>query len=112
MNNMFWQHVRQKRMITSISEGLPYYVAWAVAGLMMIDRSYGKPAMAFLSGGMCAFEIAARINYGVQEYEGLFSAFKMMFPQMWTMGESLKLTRSCFPLLLVILIWVLDNSID
>lgn len=28
------------------------------------------------------------------------------------MGESLKLTRSAFPVLLVILIWVLDNSID
>jgi len=31
---------------------------------------------------------------------------------MWTMGEALKLTRSCFPLFLVVLIWVLDNSLD
>ncbi len=51
-------------MVTSVSEVLPYYVAWAVAGLMMIDRSYGKPAMAFLSLGMAIFETGARINYG------------------------------------------------
>lgn len=51
-------------MITSVSEVLPYYVAWAVAGFMMIDRSYGKPAMVFLSALMCAFELLARMNYG------------------------------------------------
>lgn len=31
---------------------------------------------------------------------------------MWTMGECLKLTRECFPLLLVVLICLLDNSVD
>jgi len=64
MNQMFWQNIKQKRFITSIGEVLPYYVAWTFAGLMMIDRSYGKPAMAFLSLGMAFFEGSARINYG------------------------------------------------
>jgi hypothetical protein len=76
MNDMFWSHINQKRLVSSLSEVLPYYVAWIVAGLMLIERSYGKPAMALLCAGMCAFEILARINYGVEDYESMFNMYK------------------------------------
>lgn len=112
LQKMFWQNIKQKRIITSIGEVLPYYVAWTFAGLMMIDRSYGKPAMAFLSLSLGFFEGWSRINYGDEQWDWIFTPFKSWFPPMWTMGEALKLTRSCFPLLLVLLIWVLDNTLD
>jgi hypothetical protein len=78
----------------------------------MVDRPTGRPAMTFLSMLMCVFEIMARINYGVSDYDFIFEAFRTPFPPLWTMSECLKLSRSFFPMMLVTLIFALDNTID
>jgi hypothetical protein len=68
--------------------------------------------MTFLSISMCMFEILARINYGVSDYDFIFDTIRTPFPPMWTMGECLKVARSVFPMMLVTLIFLLDNTID
>jgi hypothetical protein len=42
----------------------------------------------------------------------VFDAIRMPFPQLWTMSECLRLLRSFFPMALVCVIFVLDNTLD
>jgi len=91
---------------------MPYYIAWGVAGLMMIERPTSRPAVTTCAVLFAVFEIWARINYGTETYEFVFDLFMKPFPALWTMGECLKMTRASFPIILVVLMFVLDNTLD
>lgn len=45
------------------------------------------------------FEMQVRLKYGTGKYEYFFNLLYWYFPESFTIGENMKLTRELFPLL-------------
>lgn len=91
---------------------IPFYLAWMASAVLMIDRKIGKNACVILCGCMGFLEYNARIMYGVEEYQAYFDRFHSLFDKSWTMGEQLAFLRSSLSLMLMVLIFVLDSTLD
>jgi len=68
--------------------------------------------MVILTMAVCYFEVTARINFGQASYASYYTLFSKMFPPSLTLGESLKLFRSCFVFIVMLLIYILDLTLD
>jgi hypothetical protein len=109
---LFWQNIRQKRQIYVLADVVPFYMSWLCSALLMIDRKVGKTAAVLLCGAMCYLEYNARILYGQTELQSYFDKFNSLFPPSWTLGESLALVRSLISVALMLLVFVLDATVD
>lgn len=64
----FWHIVNNKRMFNALIEIVPYYFAWMLAGILLINRSYGRPCCILLIIGVGTFEGFVKIYFGVEAY--------------------------------------------
>lgn len=53
-----------------------------------------------------------RLKYGTGKYEYFFNLLYWYFPESFTIGENMKLTRELFPLLFQLVLIVCDFTID
>ena len=96
----------------SLADVVPFYIAWVFCGFLMIERNMGRTAMVILTLAVCYFEVSARTYFGLTDYENYYKVFAQMFPPSWTLGECLKMFRSCFVFAVMLLIFVLDLTLD
>ena len=48
--NLFWQSIKQKRLIYIIADVFPFYLAWIASSFLMIDRKIGRTGAVILCG--------------------------------------------------------------
>lgn len=99
-------------MFSSLLEIFPYYSAWIMAVVLLVNRSYGRPVLAFSVAMIGAFEYGAKIYYGDPRFDMYITGALNFFPVTYTLGEALKVLRYGMPLILQAAILMMDNSFD
>lgn len=99
-DKLFWHIINNKRMFNSLLEIMPYYLAWIMATILLINRDYGKSCLAVTVFLIGAFEYGAKIYYGDDRVDFLIQGIMSFFPINYTMGEALKVLRYGMPLIL------------
>jgi len=112
LQKQFWSQIQGKRYIMSLADVVPFYIAWVFCGFLMIERNMGRTAMVILTLAVCYFEVSARTYFGLADYAYYYKIFAQMFPPSWTLGECLKMFRSCFVFAVMLLIFALDLTLD
>lgn len=56
-------------MIFSITDVVPFYIAWIICGFLMIDRNTGRSAMIIFTMIVAYFEYQARVSFGQEAYK-------------------------------------------
>lgn len=112
-STIFWTQIRTKRTVQAIAEVLPFYIAWLVCGVLMINRKMGKTTMIFITGAFCYFEVMSRIVFGTDDsFVSILTSFQQIYPPSKTIGECLRSFRSSFVFILMCVIFFLDATID
>lgn len=111
-DKLFWHIINNKRMFSSLLEIFPYYFAWIMAVVLLVNRSYGRPFLAFTVAMIGAFEYGAKIYYGDPRFDMYITGALNFFPVTYTLGEALKVLRYGMPLILQAGILMMDNSFD
>ena len=113
----FWHIVNNKRMFNALIDIVPYYFAWMLAAILLINvshcfiklifnvgfsllvqRSYGRPCCIMIILAVGAYEGFTKIYFGVDAYKPIFTSFHLLFPDNYTISEALKVLRACLPL--------------
>lgn len=97
---LFWHIINNKRMFQSLLEIFPYYFAWVMASILLVNRSYGRPCVAMTVALIGAFEFFAKVYYGDPRVDSYLNAVMLLFPNQYTLGEALKVLRYGMPLIL------------
>lgn len=131
-DRLFWHIINNKRMFASLLEIFPYYFAWVMAAVLLVNvsnplnlafvsnsahnhilqRSYGKPVIASTIALIGAFEFGAKVYYGDPRVEPFLNAALALFPSNYTLGEALKVLRYGMPIILQGALLMMDNSFD
>jgi hypothetical protein len=93
-------------------EVAPYYVTWLLLTMYRVDRESSFNYLCGLSILVVVFEMQVRLKYGTGKYEYFFNLLYWYFPESFTIGENMKLTRELFPLLFQLVLIVCDFTID
>lgn len=109
---MFWANIRQKRQFYVLADVIPFYISWIASSLLMIDRKMGRNAVVLFCFGMCYLEYNARVSYGHESMQAYYNQFQSFFPPQWTLGESLAYIRASISILLMVIIFVFDATLD
>lgn len=73
---------------------VPYYFTWLLLSMFRVDRTNSYNVLIGLIAVVCVFEMQARFKYGTEgSYDSLFSSMYSFYPENFTIGESMKLTR-------------------
>mmetsp|Transcript_31276 Transcript_31276/g.36696 ORF Transcript_31276/g.36696 Transcript_31276/m.36696 type:complete len:224 (-) Transcript_31276:84-755(-) len=99
-------------MFSSFLEIFPYYFAWVMAVILLVNRSYGRPCLACTVALVGAFEFGAKVYYGDPRLEPLINAALTFFPSNYTLGEALKVLRYGMPIILQGALLTMDSSFD
>lgn len=94
------------------AEVFPYYFTWFLLTLFRIDRNNSVNALIVLIVIVAFFEIQARVKYGTGSFDSFFTNLYTFFPENFTIGENMKLTRHVFPLIYQLLLIICDYTID
>jgi len=111
-NKLFWHIINNKRMFQSLLEIFPYYFAWMMAAILLVNRSYGRPCVAVTIALIGAFEFGAKVYYGDPRVDTYLNLAMTLFPNTYTLGEALKVLRYGMPLILQAALLMMDNSFD
>jgi len=99
-------------MFYVLADVLPFYISWTASSLLMINRQMGRTGVIFLCMGMGYLEYKARIMYGDQSMQPLYDQMQSFFPRQWTLGESLAQCRASISIILMLVIFVFDATLD
>lgn len=99
-------------MFQSALEIFPYYFAWVMASILLVNRSYGRPTIAMTVAMIGAFEFTAKVYYGDPRIDTYLNMAMVFFPRSYTLGEALKVLRYGMPLILQAALLMMDNSFD
>lgn len=111
-DKLFWHIINNKRMFQSGLEIFPYYFAWVMAVILLVNRSYGRPFLGAAVAMIGAFEFGAKIYYGDPRFDVFINVGLELLPVNYTLGEALKVLRYGMPLILQLGILMMDNSFD
>jgi len=75
------------------SEVMPYYFTWFLLTIYRVDRQSSFNILLGLIAVICIFEIQARLKYGTGSFDAFFSSLYSFYPENFTIGENMKLTR-------------------
>lgn len=109
---LFWHIINNKRMFQSLLEIFPYYFAWVMAAILLVNRSYGRPCVAVTIACIGAFEFYAKVYYGDPRFDDFLNTAMLLFPNTYTLGEALKVLRYGMPLILQAALLMMDFSFD
>lgn len=90
----------------------PYYITWLLLTAFRIDRENSFNIFLGLIALVTVFEIVVRRNYGNENFQFLIDLMYRYFPESFTVGQNMKLTRNLFPLLFQFVLIVCDHTID
>jgi len=90
----------------------PYYLTWILLTYFRVDRSSSFSILIALTVMILVFEIQVRMNYGSGQFDFLVKLMYSYFPQNFTVGESMRLTRQLFPLLFQLVLVFCDCTVD
>lgn len=93
-------------------EVAPYYFTWMLLAMYRIDRIASYNYLIIIIVLVAGFEMQVRSKFGTGNYAFLFNMLYSYFPDSFTIGESLKLTRQLFPLLFQMILVFCDATID
>lgn len=71
----------------------PYYLTWILLTYFRVDRNSSFNVLIFLTLVIFVFEIQVRMYYGSGQWDFLLKLMYNYFPQNYTVGENMKLTR-------------------
>ena len=109
---LFWHIINNKRMFQSGLEIVPFYASWVMAVILLVNRSYGRTALALTVAAVGAFEFFSKLYYGDERFDPVITTALNLFPSTYTLCEALKVLRYGMPLILQALLLMLDNSFD
>lgn len=89
----------------------PFYTSWLASAVLMVDRKYGRSGTCMFIFALGFLEYHVRVEYGAAD-SMLIGAFDSVFPKTWTVGQALQVTRGALPIFLMILVAVLDLTLD
>jgi len=67
-NKTFWHIINNKRMFNALIEIVPYYFAWMLAAILLVNRSYGRPTCILLILACGGFEGFTKVYFGVTAF--------------------------------------------
>lgn len=81
-------------------EIFPYYFAWLMAVILLVNRSYGRPLLGTTVALIGTFEFLSKIYYGDPRFDDIITHALTLLPDTYTLGEALKVLRYGMPLVL------------
>ena len=108
-----WEaYVNMKNNMKVFSEVMPYYLTWLLLTIYRVDRQSSFNILLGVIAVVGFFEMQARLKYGTGSYDAFFSTLYSFYPDHFTIGENMKLTRQLFPLLFQLVLIFCDLTID
>lgn len=83
-----------------------------MTAVLLVNRDYGRPALAITIASIGAFEFYSKIYYGDPKFDIYINAALELFPNTYTLGEALRVLRYGMPIILQATVLMLDNSFD
>lgn len=90
----------------------PYYITWLLLTSFRVERENSFNIFLGLIAVVTGFEVLVRKNYGNENFQFLIDLMYRYFPESFTVGQNMKLTRNLFPLLFQFVLIVCDHTID
>lgn len=87
-------------MFQSLLEIAPYYFAWIMAVILLVNRSYGRTFLAATCALIGCFEFFSKIYYGDPAFDSVITLALNLLPSNYTLGEALKVLRYMMPVIL------------
>jgi len=109
---IFWEQVKAKRIMQALVSVIPFYISWLFTSLLMINRDYGRPAIALFCFGFAVAEGVSMVFWTTPEVKLIINSVLILMPDTYTLAETLRVFRAFFPVLLTLILTMLDFTMD
>jgi len=62
---IFWEQVKAKRIMQALVNVFPFYLSWLLTSLLMINRDYGRPAIAIFCIAFAVAEGSSMVFWNI-----------------------------------------------
>lgn len=76
----FGEAIQNKKLIVSCMEAVPSALAWTFTTLLLVNRTYGRGAIALTCMAACAFEIFIKTQFYVASYQEMIEMYTNLWP--------------------------------